>query len=1112
MNLAENTKELQQGLDQEVLLHRMTNRIRQSLELQEILTAAVAEIRSFLGTDRVMVYRFHADSSGEVIAESIRENRLPSLLGLNFPADDIPQIARDLILKTRQRSIISVPNQEIGSSILDDPETGEPLKTIEIKYRSADPCHIQYLTAMGVQFSLSVPILHQRKMWGLLVSHDTENRTVSERELQLVQRVADQVSIAIAQSNLLSQARAQAQREATINKISALLHAQPEIELQAALEEMVTVLQGSGGRLYIKVNQIEGEKNGSHPDSQINLYTCGAQPILAEPLESHPFWQEWTERCLRSTQTAIHSDSNSCENDNLCCITDLYKETYLQILAPAFQSTKIRGLMIIPLQYRQVSLGYLTIFRDEINTETLWAGQFDTDKRQIRPRKSFEAWRELKSGQAWQWTSNDLELAHALSHHFGMATQQYQLYQQVQALNTNLERQVEERTAQLQKSLDLAQVLKQVTDQIRSTLEFKTILQTIVREVRNLLNTDRAVIYQFVRDWDGEVVVEAVTDNWISLLGKMISDDCFSGEHAHLYEEGRFRAIDNVLESDLSDCHKEFLHRIQVQANLVVPIRIGGKLWGLLIAHECGQTRVWQAAEIDLLQQLADEAAIAIHQAALYEQSCAAAATATAQAEQLEQAAEQQKALFGVITKIRETLDLSRIFQGAAREIRQLLDADRVGVFRFLPDSNWQEGEFVSENVLPGFTSISGIKVRENCFAEKHAAEYCQGRIRVINDIYNSSLSDCHIQFLDRLQVRASIVVPLIEGDDLWGLLCIHQCKHPRQWSDSEVEFVIQIATQLGVALQQAELLAKTQEQTEQLTRAIRELQQTQTQLIQTEKMSSLGQLVAGIAHEINNPVNFIYGNLSHASQYAQDLLEHLEMYQKHYSQRHPEIVDHEEEIELDFLTADLPKILTSMKVGAERIRQMVLSLRNFSRLDQSEKKAVNLHEGIDSTLLILQHRLKMKTNSPGIQVIKEYSDLPLINCYPGPLNQVFMNVLSNAIDALDQRDAQRSLEEITDSPSQIIISTALISDKSDHRQSGTEKAIIKITDNGTGIPQEVINQIFNPFFTTKPVGKGTGLGLSISYQIVVEKHGGEFRCNSLPGKGTEFWIEIPIK
>jgi signal transduction histidine kinase len=402
--------------------------------------------------------------------------------------------------------------------------------------------------------------------------------------------------------------------------------------------------------------------------------------------------------------------------------------------------------------------------------------------------------------------------------------------------------------------------------------------------------------------------------------------------------------------------------------------------------------------------------------------------------------------------------------------------------------------------------------VRENCFAEKHAVEYCQGRIRVINDIYNSSLSDCHIQFLDRLQVRASIVVPLIEGDELWGLLCIHQCAHPRQWRDSEVEFVIQIATQLGVALQQAELLAKTQEQTEQLTRAIRELQQTQTQLIQTEKMSSLGQLVAGIAHEINNPVNFIYGNLSHASQYAQDLLEHLELYQKYYPQRHPEIADHEEEIELDFLTADLPKILTSMKVGAERIRQMVLSLRNFSRLDQSEKKAVNLHEGIDSTLLILQHRLKMKTNSPGIQVIKEYSDLPLINCYPGPLNQVFMNVLSNAIDALDQRDAQRSLEEITDSPSQIIISTALISDQSDNRQSGTEKAIIKITDNGTGIPQEVINQIFNPFFTTKPVGKGTGLGLSISYQIVVEKHGGDFRCNSLPGKGTEFWIEIPIK
>ncbi|WP_410477534.1 sensor histidine kinase [Nostoc sphaeroides] len=295
----------------------------------------------------------------------------------------------------------------------------------------------------------------------------------------------------------------------------------------------------------------------------------------------------------------------------------------------------------------------------------------------------------------------------------------------------------------------------------------------------------------------------------------------------------------------------------------------------------------------------------------------------------------------------------------------------------------------------------------------------------------------------------------------------------------------------------------QTKEQTQKLTQALHDLKQTQTQLIQTEKMSSLGQLVAGIAHEINNPVNFIYGNINHVNDYAEDLLSILDLYLHTAPNPSPEIRDRALEIDLEFLIEDLPKTLSSMKIGIDRIRQIVLSLRNFSRLDQAEMKPVNIHEGIDSTLLILQHRLKAKPESPAIKLVKEYSNLPLVECYAGPLNQVFMNVLSNAIDALeDYRESQSNLD--TD---QITICTAL-----GELEGNVKSVVIRIKDNGPGIPEALKARICDPFFTTKPVGKGTGLGLSISYQIVVDKHGGVFKCDSVPGLGTEFWIEIPIK
>lgn len=912
MNITENLQH-QHSLAQEDLLYRISSRIRQSLELQEVLAATAREVRSFLGTDRVKVYRFHPDEHGEVIAESIYNDRLPSLLGLHFPADDIPPQARELFLKARQRSIVDLVNQQIILSRPDAPKTTatEDLTVEEVRkhsieeiyQRAVDPCHVEYLMAMGVKSSLVVPILHRDQLWGLLVSHHAEPRLFSEQELQVLQLLVDQVSIAIAQASLLSQARNQAKREAIINRVATLLHALPTIELQEALEETVSVLQGSGGRICL-MTASSGEVVVSH--------TCGTQLANSgtdQLIEQHLIWRNY-----------FKSKTNNY-NNGLKPITDLYKEPQLRTLAPAFQNTQIRGLLVIPLHYRQEFIGYLSIFRDEIDVETLWAGQVDSDQRQFQPRNSFAAWRELKRGQAYEWLPDEVELAQALGSHFSMAIQQYELYRQVQSLNTNLESQVQERTAQLQ------------------------------------------------------------------------------------------------------------------------------------------------------------------------------------------QTTEQQQALFEVTSKIRQSLELNTIFHATVSEVRKLLDADRVAVFRFDAESGWDNGEFIAEAVLPGFTSVLRKKVHDHCFGEQYAVHYQRGRVQAVADIQNAGLSDCHVQVLSQFQVKANLIVPLIKSEQLWGLLCIHYCQDARQWKPVEIDFVTQVATQLGVALQQAELLVQTQQQAEQLTKAIQDLQKTQSQLVQTEKMSSLGQLVAGVAHEINNPVNFIYGNLNHAATYAQDLLSLIAIYQEQYPQPNAQTQAVLEEVDLEFLSADFPKILSSMRIGADRIRQIVQSLRHFSRLDEAEKKPIDIHEGIDSTLLILQHRLKANGSYSGIEIIKEYGQLPRIECYAGQLNQVFMNVLSNAIDALEAYNERRSPQEVAAFPSQITIKTALL-----ESQGSNPRVVIQIADNGPGMVEAVRSRLFDPFFTTKPVGQGTGLGLSISYQIVVEKHNGVLKCISQPGEGAEFWIEIPLR
>ena len=317
-----------------------------------------------------------------------------------------------------------------------------------------------------------------------------------------------------------------------------------------------------------------------------------------------------------------------------------------------------------------------------------------------------------------------------------------------------------------------------------------------------------------------------------------------------------------------------------------------------------------------------------------------------------------------------------------------------------------------------------------------------------------------------------------------------------------EAELIARVRTQLKLYHLTEHLEHQVAERTAEVEQALQQLQLSQVQLVQSEKMAALGKLVAGVAHEINNPLNFIHANLNHMEEYIQIFLNFIELYQKNYPNPVDDIQEQAEDVNLSFIRSDVIKILASMKIGTKRIREIVLSLRNFSRIDEAEFKAVDIHEGIESTLIVLQHRFKVQPKGPEIQLIREYDKLPLVECYSGLLNQVFMNILANAIDSLEEANAKLADQQIQDRPNKIIIRTSIID---------TESVQIMVIDNGCGIPENIRRYIFDPFFTTKPVGKGTGMGLSISYQIITEKHKGQLKCFSEVGQETKFVIQIPI-
>ena len=672
----------------------------------------------------------------------------------------------------------------------------------------------------------------------------------------------------------------------------------------------------------------------------------------------------------------------------------------------------------------------------------------------------------------------------------------------------------------IQYSQQQSVLLRRVVDRIRNSLEVKVVLQTAVDEVTNLLALDRCCFFWYFQDTQRiQVVCERLCHDQsrsqlgyhpLETLGRLAlaiaggklsihNGQIVGGQELHLATKLAYRLGRDPLQGEPEVFGSK--------AHLLMPVRSQEEGIGFLVCLS-ENPRIWSAGEVEFIQSIAQQLEIAIRQAQLYEQT--------------QKQAQREQLVNHITTQTRQSFELERILTEAIEQLQEALAADRCLVHLVEGWSEPQLTNAVQENRSDRLEA-SEIAAKE-AFRRKHLYEVCRppfapsiedfdlngpitqwviqhGQQVIISDITQDERIGPLNEEYQNAQIKSSLVVPVQANDRLYAILYLNQCTEPRYWSKNDQRLAEAVADQLAISLQQACLYAKTQQQAienaaraKELAETLQQLRQTQAQLIQSEKMSSLGQLVGGLAHEINNPISFIYGNIPYVESYVRDLIRLLKAYQDRYPDPIPELQALTKELELDFLLRDLPHLLQSMQVGTERIRELIVSLQNFSRLDHAARKEVDIHQGLESSITLLSKHLQ-----GDIQVVREYGELPLVECYPRQINQVFMNLLMNAVEALKRSKI---------SPKIVTLRTAAI-----RRDAANSDWIqIAIADNGPGIPTEIQPKIFDPFFTTKEIGQGMGLGLAASYQTIVNQHQGHLQCNSNVEDGTELILEIPVR
>ncbi|MBP0041317.1 MAG: GAF domain-containing protein [Roseofilum sp. SBFL] len=702
----------------------------------------------------------------------------------------------------------------------------------------------------------------------------------------------------------------------------------------------------------------------------------------------------------------------------------------------------------------------------------------------------------------------------------------------------------------LNQSLSFYHLTKECAIKLNTAQTLEQVCEVAAKTIRRITNFDRVMLYKFHEDHHGSVIAESKREDLESYLGLHYPDidipepvrNSFLKDRLRIIFDTRTDAVKMIPDISLltqnkpdlngsylrsvSHCHLQYLKNMGVRSSMAISLIQDQKLWGLIACHHYDTPISISYEQRFTCEFLAQSLSLELGHKEYdgdYEykldlkdvQSCL-----------LESMSNAKNYVDGLVENQQNLLDLVGATGAAVGLDDRLIligeTPDRTYVQKLIQNLSFYMGDTrffhtaCLADIDPKSTAYKNVAsgilaIKITATKDKYLIWFRPEIVQTVNWAGNPQ---------DSLKnSKNNVFLCPRQSFELWKETVNLQSS---AWKKCEIDAALSLQNSIiKVVLKKADELAKVnealkiseareKERAMQLEQTLQELKQAQTHLIQNEKMSSLGQLVAGIAHEINNPVNFIYGNLSHADNYIQDLLLVLELYQKFYPAPPEELEEECEAVDLEFLVEDLPKLLKSMHIGADRIRDIVRSLRNFSRLDESEVKAVDIHEGMDSTLLILNNRLKSKSHRPEIKVLKDYSNLPLLECYPSQLNQVFMNLIANAIDALEEANLKQnwSYEALEADPNQIKISTSLSASK----DTGKDWVVIEIEDNALGIPEDLHSRLFDPFFTTKPIGKGTGIGLAISYQIVVERHQGKLTCASTVGEGTTFRIEIPVE